>query len=127
MKYLISESKLESLIYKQIDKLDELKGLKEFDCSHFDWDLSVSVDVYCFQKGPYDDPIMEYILKPDSIPIDKEYDVDYQMYYDSLPGLVLDNSITSYLNDIFGDSDSWRDVFKVWFEENYNHKVENIW
>lgn len=119
MKYIIIESKLDEIIYKYINSLDELKNLEEFDCSSFDYDLGHSVDAYCYQTTPHDNPVLEYF----PYPTEKEPEME-DYYLDYLPAIQIDDIIKNRLNGFFGEN--WHKSFQIWFEDNYKLPIKTI-
>ena len=59
MKFIISESKLQSYVMSYLDSIPELENLTMVEEDFFDWDQVVSVDVIFFESEP-DMPQMEY-------------------------------------------------------------------
>lgn len=123
MKYIISESKLESAIFDYLDKLfdvDEISLMMplEYDeDTDQEWEDNTRIEFYL---GDYDEETedtcfrwydCEY-FKPDSPARNICPTVSVELYYENL------------LNSYFGDL--WREPFRKWFIENFELPVKTV-
>jgi len=124
VKYIISESKLDNIIYNYINSIGEFMNLEEFDCSSFDWDLGHDVEEYCYQKEPYGDVQIEYFPHPEQIPtiISSEYGETLEY----LPAVnIVDTDIKNELESLFGDR--WEEPFKKWFKDKFDRNIKTLY
>jgi hypothetical protein len=105
MKFIISENKIDNVIYRFIDK--EMKSLKGRWYPFWDDDRETSINTafryFSTIRGEDDDPIFEYLTS------DYE-DLDYNYLW-------IDWDLKRKFDNIFGDR--WYEIFKKWFRDNF--------
>ena len=116
MKFIISESKLESYVLSYLDSIPELNNLTPVEEDMFDWDEGVSVDVIFFESEP-DMPQMEYY------PIQSRPEGWNEIDIESQPLLKINADIK--IKEIFGDN-IVEEFIKKWFETRYKLPVKTV-
>ena len=116
MKYLLTETKLKSVIYNY---LKEYSSLNEFDGDFFDWDNGHTVEAIEFGKVDWD-PIFTYY----KVPTDTEGYKDKD-FLELLPALhVNHHNFLDTLELLFGEKS--KDIVINWFEDTYGYEVNTI-
>lgn len=115
MKFIISESKLESYIMSYLDSIPELQNLTMVEEDFFDWAQGVFVEVIFFESEP-NIPQMEYY------PIQSNREGWGYFELESQPLLKINTDIK--IKEMFGDS--FEGFVKKWFEHKYNLPVKTV-
>jgi hypothetical protein len=126
MKYIITESKLNSAIYDYIDslfkdgkKIHMVKHTREDDDTLDDEEVDGAYDF--FHKG--DDDLFtwtgrEYYNTPNN-------DLQYSKWLELAPVVeIVDYGKLDALNNMFGDL--WRPVFITWFENTFSLPIKTL-
>lgn len=115
MKFIISESKLQSYVMYYLDSIPELENLTMVEEDFFDWDQGVSVDVIFFESEP-NFPQMEYYPIQSNTEGWNDFDLESQ------PLLKINADIK--IKEMFGDKID--EFVKTWFEKKYNLPVKTV-
>lgn len=115
MKYIITESSLQTIINNYLNSLPELQNLILVEDNFFDWDSGVSVDVIFFESEP-SIPQMEYY--PEQSNTEGWSDLDLEGHP------LLKMNIEINLDKIIGEG--VEKYIKNWFEQKYNLPVKTV-
>jgi len=123
MKYVITESQIDTLIMKQLDKMFDVSNINwthpyEYDENGEEFEDSERMDFYFGDYG--DDSVFMWYGK--GYWGDNQH--DYRGYKSKSPIVDIEEPYHSYLNGLFGNR--WYEPFKVWFKENFNVNVKTV-
>ena len=122
MKYIISESKLESTIYSYLDEMFDLDRVHS--TNPYDYDQETG------EEGPDENRVEFYLDDYDFGDNNcfRWYDCEYFNEGSSAkkfcPTVTVENQYSHVLDGYFGDL--WHEPFKKWFMENFDLPVKTV-
>ena len=116
MKYIITENKIDKVIYNYIVNLFENNDLGELNFTYYEDEYGNEIaDAMQFYFGDYGDDLHAF----------RWYDVGYyDGGCDNCPIVVIESELENELNGLF--SDKWYEQFKEYLKKYYGLKVKSL-
>ena len=119
MKYIITENRMNELIYNYIVDLFESNSKGELNFSRYEDDMGNESEIaFQFYFVPSSDLL-------DGEPAFRWYSKEYfEFECEKCPIVEMSSELEDELNGLF--SDSWKELFKLWIKNKFNLEVKTI-